>query len=195
MLRTQVIHGDLTDDNALSGVGGLRGGDFGLVDLGVIDFGDVAESWTVAELAVTCASVLHHNPRDPLVVLETIAAFHERLPLTLHEMDALWPLVQLRAAVLIASGEHQVALEHDNVYADQNRDQERRGFAAAADAEPADHAHAHPVAARRPCGACRTREPWHPCCWMPHRPTRSICRQPRRPSTAVPGSRLTSRSD
>lgn len=123
-LRTQVIHGDLTDDNA------VRGAD-GRID-GVIDFGDVAESWTVAELAVTCASLLHHNPGSPLVVLDAIAAFHELLPLTDAEIESLWPLVQLRAAVLVASGEHQVALEADNAYADENRVQERRGFDLAA---------------------------------------------------------------
>lgn len=123
VLRTQVIHGDLTDDNVVVGADGRWG---------VIDFGDVATSWLVAEVAVTCAALLHHNPRDPLVVLDAIAAFQGILPLTEPELDALWPLVQLRAATLVASGEHQVALEHDNAYAAQNRRQEWRGFVAAA---------------------------------------------------------------
>jgi 4-aminobutyrate aminotransferase-like enzyme/Ser/Thr protein kinase RdoA (MazF antagonist) len=128
-LRVQPIHGDLTDDNLVvtSGAGSTTGAAWG-----VIDFGDVAESWTVAELAVTCAAILHHNPADPLVVLETAAAFHAVVPLTDAEVDAFWPLVQLRAATLVASGEHQVALEADNVYAAQNRRQEWRSFATAA---------------------------------------------------------------
>ncbi|MEZ5190355.1 MAG: aminotransferase [Schumannella sp.] len=128
-LRTQVIHGDLTDDNAVQSAEGA-------ID-GVIDFGDVAESWTVAELAVTAASVLHHNPRDPLVVLETIAAFHELLPLEDAELDALWPLVQLRAAVLVPSGEQQVSLEADNAYAAENRAAEWRSFVTASDLDAA----------------------------------------------------------
>jgi 4-aminobutyrate aminotransferase-like enzyme/Ser/Thr protein kinase RdoA (MazF antagonist) len=123
-LRTQAIHGDLTDDNIVA--------DSSDAEWGVIDFGDVAESWLVAELAVSCAAVLHHNPREPLLILETIAAFHDILPLTDAELDALWPLVQLRAATLVASGEHQVALEHDNQYAAQNRQQEWRSFTVAA---------------------------------------------------------------
>jgi 4-aminobutyrate aminotransferase-like enzyme/Ser/Thr protein kinase RdoA (MazF antagonist) len=127
-LRTQTIHGDVTDDNIV--VDASDG------QWGVIDFGDVAESWLVAELAVTCAAVLHHNPRDPLVILETIAAFHDIVPLTDAELDAIWPLIQLRAASLVASGEHQVALEHDNRYAAQNRQQEWRSFAVAADHDP-----------------------------------------------------------
>ena len=124
-LREQVIHGDLTDDNAVldPATGAFTG---------VIDFGDVARSWTVAELAVTCAAVLHHNPRDPLIVLETIAAFHRVLPLTPEEQTALWPLVQLRAAVLVVSGEHQVGLDSGNDYADANRRHEWRGFVTAA---------------------------------------------------------------
>jgi len=123
-LRRQVIHGDLTDDNAvLSPAGELDG---------VIDFGDVATSWTVAELAVTCTAILHRFPDEPLRVLDTIAAFHELLPLTDAELDALWPLVQLRTAVLVVSGEHQVALEHDNAYAAGNRAHEWRAFREAA---------------------------------------------------------------
>jgi 4-aminobutyrate aminotransferase-like enzyme/Ser/Thr protein kinase RdoA (MazF antagonist) len=128
-LRVQAIHGDLADDNIVAHPDDA--------EWGVIDFGDVAESWLVAELAVACAALLHHNPRDPLVILETIAAFHDILPLTEPELDALWPLIQLRAASLVASGEHQVALEHDNRYAAQNRQQEWRSFAVVADLDPA----------------------------------------------------------
>ena len=71
-LRVQVIHGDISDDNVVASGDEITG---------VIDFGDVATSWTVAELAVTCAAVLHHDPRDPLAVLEVIAGFAEVLPL------------------------------------------------------------------------------------------------------------------
>jgi 4-aminobutyrate aminotransferase-like enzyme/Ser/Thr protein kinase RdoA (MazF antagonist) len=123
-LRRQVIHGDLTDDNAvLSPDGELDG---------VIDFGDVATSWTIAELAVTCTAILHRFPDEPLRVLDTVAAFHRLLPLTDAELDALWPLVQLRTAVLVVSGEHQVALERDNAYAAGNRAHEWRAFREAA---------------------------------------------------------------
>jgi 4-aminobutyrate aminotransferase-like enzyme/Ser/Thr protein kinase RdoA (MazF antagonist) len=122
-LRVQTIHGDLSDDNVVGSRGEITG---------VIDFGDVATSWTVAELAVTCAAVLHHNPREPLVVLDTIAGFADELPLTDAELRALWPLVQLRAAVLVASGEQQVALDGSaNSYADENRRHEWLAFVAA----------------------------------------------------------------
>jgi 4-aminobutyrate aminotransferase-like enzyme/Ser/Thr protein kinase RdoA (MazF antagonist) len=125
-LRTQAIHGDLTDDNIVADPNDPD------APWGVIDFGDVATSWLVAELAVGCAAMLHHNPSDPLVILEAVAAFHDVVPLTDPELDALWPLVQLRAATLVASGEHQVDLERDNRYAAQNRQQEWRSFRVAA---------------------------------------------------------------
>jgi 4-aminobutyrate aminotransferase-like enzyme/Ser/Thr protein kinase RdoA (MazF antagonist) len=118
-LRVQTIHGDLSDDNI---VGGFTG---------VIDFGDVARSWLVAELAVSCAAVLHHLPRQPLTVLETIAGFHARTPLTDDELAAVWPLVRLRTAVLVASGEQQVAFDGDNIYADENRRHEWTAFTVA----------------------------------------------------------------
>jgi 4-aminobutyrate aminotransferase-like enzyme/Ser/Thr protein kinase RdoA (MazF antagonist) len=127
-LREQTIHGDLSDDNVVGAENRITG---------VIDFGDVATSWTVAELAVTCAAVLHHNPRDPLVVLETLAGFAEVLPLTGPELEALWPLVQLRTAVLVASGEQQVALDGNaNSYAAANRRHEWLAFTAAEALDP-----------------------------------------------------------
>jgi 4-aminobutyrate aminotransferase-like enzyme/Ser/Thr protein kinase RdoA (MazF antagonist) len=122
-LRIQAIHSDLTDDNV------VRADGAGTVEVtGVIDFGDIGQGWLVGELAATCASVLHHNHAHPLDVLEAIAAFTERVPLTDQEIAALWPLVVLRTAVLVVSGEQQVALDGDNEYADENRRSEWLAF-------------------------------------------------------------------
>lgn len=117
-LRVQAVHGDVTDDNIVLGDGGP----------GVIDFGDVSDGWLVAELAATVASALHHVPDEPLAVLDVIAAFHAEAPLDDADLAALWPLVVLRGAVLVVSGEQQVALEADNVYADENRAHEWVAF-------------------------------------------------------------------
>lgn len=117
-LRVQAVHGDVTDDNIVLGDDGP----------GVIDFGDVSDGWLVAELAATVASALHHVPDEPLAVLDVIAAFHAEAPLDDADLAALWPLVVLRGAVLVVSGEQQVALEADNVYADENRAHEWVAF-------------------------------------------------------------------
>ena len=130
-LRVQTIHGDLTDDNV------VIHDDAGDLITGVIDFGDVAQGWLVAELAATCACVLYRSPQHPLAVLDTIEAFTTLVPLSDAELEALWPLIVLRAAVLVVSGEQQVHLDGDNAYADANRAREWLAFATAADLDGA----------------------------------------------------------
>lgn len=122
-LPVQAGHFDLTDDNLVRGQDGLPDG--------IIDFGDVSYSWRVAELAITLSGLLHHT--GPLVetVVAAVRAFHAIRPLTPQEADALWPLVVLRGAVLVASGRQQTALDADNAYAVNALDREWQIFAVA----------------------------------------------------------------
>ena len=124
-LPLQVIHGDITDDNVVCAVVCAPAG--GLPD-GIIDFGDLTHSWAVAELAVAVASVLDHEGGEPASVLPAIAAFHAIRPLGPAEIEALWPLVVLRAAVLVVSGVHQSSIDADNAYAVGNLEDERLLF-------------------------------------------------------------------
>ncbi|MER7445896.1 aminotransferase [Microbacterium sp. NPDC097977] len=112
-LPVQPIHGDLTDDN----VTGRRGDDSRLHPHVVLDLGDLGLGWRVAELAVCVSSMLHHEPERPLRTLETITAFHADAPLSGDEALALWPLVVLRSALLVASGWRQLEIDGDNDYA------------------------------------------------------------------------------
>ena len=84
---------------------------------GVIDFGDLMLSWRVAELATTISSILHHDGASALSVLPAIRAFHRIHPLSIPEAEALWPLVVIRGAVLVASGHQQVGADESNAYA------------------------------------------------------------------------------
>ncbi|MFF2388078.1 aminotransferase class III-fold pyridoxal phosphate-dependent enzyme [Agromyces sp. NPDC058104] len=123
-LPQQAVHLDLTDDNVVCRAEGGRR----LPD-GMIDFGDVTRSWAVAELAITISSVLHHAGAEPASVLPAVRAFHELRPLSAGEVAALWPLVVLRGAVLVVSGEHQVQLDGGaNAYAAAGLDREWRIF-------------------------------------------------------------------
>ncbi|GAB3301069.1 aminotransferase [Pseudoclavibacter terrae] len=124
-LPLQAIHGDLTDDNLVATAGAL-----GRPELsGIIDFGDVGTGWRVAELAVACTAVFHHDPARPLAVLPLIRAFDEVVPLTDAEIDALWPLIVLRGATLVVSGLQQVAIDEGNDYAEAALEREWTIFA------------------------------------------------------------------
>ena len=112
-LPVQAIHGDLTDDNVM----GVRGEDMRLHPHTVLDLGDLSYGWRVAELAVTLSSLLHHEPERPLAVLRAVRAFHRDAGLSAAEARALWPLVSLRAALLVASGWRQLQIDGDNEYA------------------------------------------------------------------------------
>jgi 4-aminobutyrate aminotransferase-like enzyme/Ser/Thr protein kinase RdoA (MazF antagonist) len=120
-LPVQVIHGDITGDNVVCA-------DTDGVPDGLIDFGDLMRSWTVAELAVTVATLLRHEGSEPAATLPAIEAFHAVRPLSPAEVAALWPLVVLRAAVLVVSGIHQSAIDADNAYAASALDLEWRIF-------------------------------------------------------------------
>ncbi len=127
-LRVQPIHHDITDDNVVA-----RPDAHGrMIPDGVIDFGDIVEGWLVADLAVTCASLLHHADGDPFYILPCIKAFHAIYPLAEAEARALWPLIVARAAILAASGEMQLSIDPDNTYVQANLEHEREIFELAA---------------------------------------------------------------
>ncbi|RXZ51375.1 phosphotransferase, partial [Agromyces binzhouensis] len=123
-LPQQAVHLDLTDDNVVCTTDrGIR-----LPD-GMIDFGDVTRSWAVSELAITISSVLHHAGAEPVSVLPAVRAFHALRPLSASEVRALWPLVVLRGAVLVVSGEQQVQIDGGaNAYAAEGVEREWRIF-------------------------------------------------------------------
>ena len=126
-LRVQAVHGDVTDDNVVCG----RGPDGRPVPTGVIDFGDVALGWVVGDLAATCASVLHHDPDRPLAVLPAVRGYDRHVPLSDAELEALWPAVVARAAVLVVSGVHQGVVDPGNAYAVGAQDREWQMLATA----------------------------------------------------------------
>ncbi len=124
-LPMQFIHGDLTDDNVVTADPVAR------IPDGVIDLGDLNRTWTVGELAITVSSLLHHDGMDLPGAMRAIAAYDAIRPLSDAEADALWPLVVVRGAVLVASAHHVIATDASNAYAAENLEHERAIFAAA----------------------------------------------------------------
>jgi 4-aminobutyrate aminotransferase-like enzyme/Ser/Thr protein kinase RdoA (MazF antagonist) len=123
-LPRQAVHLDLTDANVVAtrANGSARRPD------GIIDFGDLSDTWAVSEVAVTLSSVLGHPGASPTSILPGIKAFHAVRPLNLAEVDAIWPLLVLRTAVLIVSGAQQVVLDPDNEYLTNQSEDETRMF-------------------------------------------------------------------
>jgi 4-aminobutyrate aminotransferase-like enzyme/Ser/Thr protein kinase RdoA (MazF antagonist) len=123
-LPRQAVHLDLTDANVVvsPSAGGSPHPD------GVIDFGDLSDSWAVSELAITVSSVLGHAGAEPTSILPAVRAFHALRPLIAPEVDALWPLLVLRTAVLIVSGSQQAVLDPDNPYITGQSEREWRMF-------------------------------------------------------------------
>lgn len=126
-LPRQAIHMDLTDANVVvsHAPGGVVHPD------GIIDLGDLTDSWAVGELAITLSSVLQHPGNGPTHILPGVRAFHRIRPLTAAEAEVLWPLLVLRTAVLIVSGAQQAALDPDNDYITDQSDGEWQMFAQA----------------------------------------------------------------
>jgi 4-aminobutyrate aminotransferase-like enzyme/Ser/Thr protein kinase RdoA (MazF antagonist) len=143
------VHGDLTADNLVAerdAVGALRVS-------GIIDFGDAMRSWRVAELAVACSWVLGREPGRPLAVLPSIAAFDAEVGLTDAEIAALWPLIVLRGATLVVSGEEQLAVDPTNDYAAAALEDEWAMFAVPAEQDAATMTAAIRLALGRPVAA------------------------------------------
>ena len=95
---------------------------------GIIDFGDLSDTWAVCEVAITLSSVLGHSGATPTSILPGIKAFHAIRPLSAAEADVIWPLLVLRTAVLIVSGAQQAVLDPDNEYLTNQSDDEIRMF-------------------------------------------------------------------
>ncbi len=125
LLPVQLIHGDITDDNVVADATGAR-------VVGVIDFGDLSSGWRVAELAVGTTTLIAHSPAEPWRVLDQVRAFDAVAPLDAAEIAALWPLVTLRAAALVAAAHHQLALDGENPHVAQEIDRNETAFRAAA---------------------------------------------------------------
>ena len=122
-LPRQAVHLDLTDANVVvTRVDGLPRPD------GLIDFGDLSNSWAVGELAITMSAVLGHPGAEPTSILPGVNAFHAVRPLSEAEAGAVWPMVVLRAAVLLVSDAQQAALEPDNAYVAAQTEAQRRIF-------------------------------------------------------------------
>lgn len=105
------VHCDVTDYNVVGEVGD----DGDIVPVGLVDFGDVVESWRVTEAAHAAMAAVFHELGDPLGgVAEVLAGYAATAPLTAPEAEAVWPLILARGVVCAVSSTHQAGLAGAN---------------------------------------------------------------------------------
>jgi 4-aminobutyrate aminotransferase-like enzyme/Ser/Thr protein kinase RdoA (MazF antagonist) len=105
-LRRSVIHNDANDYNVIVGGG---------VDLysrnqsvaGLVDFGDMVHSYTVAELAVAIAYAVLDQPEPLAAAACLVKGYHSEHPLQESELAALFGLVCMRLCMSICIAAHQ----------------------------------------------------------------------------------------
>ena len=104
----QIVHNDANDYNVLLDANGDVSG--------LIDFGDIVETWRINEVAIVCAYAMI-GASDPIgAVLPLVAAYHDESPLTEIEAEALFDLVATRYAVSICLAAKQIANDPTNQY-------------------------------------------------------------------------------
>jgi len=128
-LRIRAVHADVTDVNTVA----RRDRAGRPMPVGLIDFGDLSRTWLASELAVTIAADAFHALAQPLQLAREVAlGFLPLLPLSAAELAGIWPMVVARAAAVAVSGDQQAALEPDNTYVNEVRDEEWAAFEAVA---------------------------------------------------------------
>ena len=107
-LRKQIIHNDANEWNVLVKYGGISG---------IIDFGDLAHSPLINELAVamTYACFDKEKPLDwASIILES---YHKILPIEEKEIKVLYYLIAARLSVSVCNSAHSKIINPDNKYA------------------------------------------------------------------------------
>jgi 4-aminobutyrate aminotransferase-like enzyme len=107
-LRAQIIHNDLTPDNVL-----VAENDPGRI-VGIIDFGDMAHTPLVIDLATTIAPMLRGHD-DPLgVAAEIVSGYHEMIQLEEPELHILYDLIAARLITLNVIAIWRVTIHPNN---------------------------------------------------------------------------------
>ena len=109
-LPRSVIHNDANDYNVLvAGLGKVR-------VFGLIDFGDMCHTATIAEVAIAATYAAMHL-EDPLLAIDhVVGGFHSRRELSDAELLLLMPLIKTRLAVSITNAAVQQQLRPNDPY-------------------------------------------------------------------------------
>ena len=107
-LRKQIIHNDANEWNVLSKNGEVTG---------FIDFGDLAHSLLINELAIaiTYACYDKENPLEWASVI--LKSYHSKLPIEENEIKVLYYLIAARLLISVCNSAHSRKISPENTYA------------------------------------------------------------------------------
>lgn len=98
-LPRQAVHNDANDYNIL--VDGAMGG--ALTVSGLIDLGDMCAAPRICDLAIAAAYIVLDHDQPERALASLVAGYHAVSPLTVAEIDLLWPLLCARLAVSVVN--------------------------------------------------------------------------------------------
>ncbi|WP_168990414.1 phosphotransferase [Aureimonas flava] len=107
-LRRQVVHNDFNPSNLL-----VDEADMDRLT-GILDFGDLVETFAIYDLAVACAYQVPEEGHPFGPAAQIAAAYHAEHPMPAHELDLLPDLVAVRQAMTITIGEWRASRYPDN---------------------------------------------------------------------------------
>ena len=113
-LRTGVIHGDGNDWNVL--VGEPADPRVPAAVVGLLDFGDIVESWVVGEAAIAAAYAMLDRVDPVAAASAVVRGYHGANALTEGEVASLMPLATLRLCVSVVMSARQRRQRPDNEY-------------------------------------------------------------------------------
>ncbi|MEX2282399.1 MAG: aminotransferase class III-fold pyridoxal phosphate-dependent enzyme [Gemmatimonadota bacterium] len=115
-LRQSVIHNDGNDYNIIVDPPSLLAPFRPTRVVGLIDFGDLLCSWTIAEVAIA-ATYCMLGKADPLAAAaHVIAGYHAAFPIPEREIEAIFPLIIGRLGLSVTLAAVQRKAQPDNEY-------------------------------------------------------------------------------
>jgi Ser/Thr protein kinase RdoA (MazF antagonist) len=132
-LRLSAVHHDANDWNVLVSDPDAQAPEI----VGVIDFGDMVYSWTVADPAVAAAYALLDRPNPLETVAAIVRGYHREYPLRDEEVDAVFPLAALRLCMSACIAAWQQQQRPDDEYLAVSQEPIRRTLPLIAAVDPA----------------------------------------------------------
>ena len=111
-LRHGVIHNDANDNNVVV----ENKGPWDQHVSGLIDFGDMVESWIVVDPAIACAYAMLDQPHPLDTAASIVKGYYQENPLNEHELKALFALICMRLCLSVSICAYQKSMDPENTY-------------------------------------------------------------------------------